>query len=96
MMRYTVYTTEGDESTEQEVTKEVFNLISRLDDKLDLLEKCAEFYADKMNWRKDSQDFGSSMSTMWQITGKDLYEQNEAVQYGGRLAKETIKTLQEE
>lgn len=51
-------------------------------------EKALEFYAEKKNWRKDSQDFGSSMSNIWQISGNDLYEQNEATQYGGATAKE--------
>tara|TARA_R110000851_G_scaffold255717_2_gene408252 strand:- start:185 stop:718 length:534 start_codon:yes stop_codon:yes gene_type:complete len=50
----------------------------------------AKFYGKKDSWNKDSQDYGSSMSTLWQITGKDLYEQNEATQYGGKTARQYL------
>lgn len=86
--------------TEVEYTKENYEKLSKYtleleetNERYKKLLKCAEFYADKNNWHKDSQEYGSSVSTFWQITGKDLYEQNEATQYGGRLARQILEEI---
>ena len=64
--------------------------ITELEQQLKEANEVAEFYGEKDSWNKDSQDYGSSMSTLWQITGKDLYEQNEATQYGGKTARQYL------
>jgi hypothetical protein len=51
-------------------------------------QKVVGFYGDRRNWNKDSQEYGSELSTYWQIVGKDLYEQNQRVQVGGKTARE--------
>ena len=64
--------------------------VNQLEQQLKEANEVAEFYGEKDSWNKDSQDYGSSMSTLWQITGKDLYEQNEATQYGGKTARQYL------
>lgn len=44
------------------------------------------FYADMSNWNTDYSMDGE-MKIRWIISGSDLYEQNDSVKYGGKLAR---------
>lgn len=49
------------------------------------LVEALEFYANKRNWSKDSQEYGSEMSD-YNVMWKDVYEFNQATRYAGFTA----------
>ena len=76
-MKYEIYIKDNDESSKQEVTKEIFELIEKLDEKVEDANEVIEFYADKKNWF-NYKEYSS-------ITGKDEDSRDNK---GGKKARE--------
>jgi hypothetical protein len=67
-MRYTIYLKEHDESTEVEVSKDVYLFINRLDMQIIECEKCLTLMNDKVVGR----EYGLDAEHIWDIC-KDYY-----------------------
>ena len=67
--------------------------IAELTAKLDKAREALEFYADRKNWHKDSQQFGSFEVSDFSIIYNDFYEQNQATRYAGNIAKQALEEL---
>ena len=67
--------------------------IAELTAKLDKAREALEFYADRKNWHKDSQQFGSFEVSDFNIIYNDFYEQNQATRYAGNIAKQALEEL---
>ena len=65
--------------------------IEELTAKLDKAKEALEFYADRKNWHKDSQQFGSFEVSDFNIIYNDFYEQNQATRYAGNIARQALE-----
>jgi hypothetical protein len=52
-------------------------------------DEALKFYADRNNWHKDSQDYGSELSD-FNIIYNDFYEKNQQTRYAGSKAQKAL------
>jgi hypothetical protein len=76
-------------TTPQDQSKKIADLEARLK----VAEDALEFYADRKNWHKDSQQYGSFEVSDYNIIYNDFYEQNQQTRYAGNVAVKALNKI---